>query len=220
LDAFSVDDDTDSLGAFSVRADALRVLLDGAQVAGTTALVDGRTGLTFTPSAPLAMETTYTIEVDNVTDRVGNVVDAFSSSFSTASSTALDTTGPRFLSITPLNGVSNVAVDTMVIWTFDEPIDPLSSVDGQNNFRVSLLGTNSPVAGSYVASGNTVIFTPLAPFSAGQEVIAASGQVIRDLVGNTGVNGGATRFTINEDLANVDTTRSQDCRCRCPRDRS
>ena len=176
---------SEPLDFFSVGDDALIVSAGGVPIAGSTSLSGGRNVLTFTPSESLAVDTLYTVDVANVTDRVGNALSAFSSSFTTSSSDVIDTTRPTFTSVSPANSTTDVALDTTVEVTFTEPVNPLTVTSA--NVRLYPTSTNIEVSGSLAVSadGLTVTFTPTNPLQPFTDYFVRVFTGLQDLAGNT-----------------------------------
>jgi hypothetical protein len=103
---------------------------------GTTAIPGSVTytaenaAVTFTPSASLAPNTTFTATVSGA-DLAGNTIASpYSWSFTTAA--APDTTPPTVVSVYPADGATGVPVTTTLSVTFSEPMLPFNfgTVDG------------------------------------------------------------------------------------------
>src|SRR6185503_10640438 len=107
----------------------------------TTVLSGDRLILTFTPASALATSTLYNISVSGFSDSAGNQVVPFSSSFTTSATTTADTTSPFVISVTPANGTTGVPVNTSVVLTFSEAIDPTSV--SNNNLRLLVQQTGA-----------------------------------------------------------------------------
>src|SRR5947209_12853 len=116
------------VSAVSVTGSAIQVTSGSGSVAGTLSV--GSTVLTFTPSSPLAVSTTYTVTVGGFTDLAGNAVQAFTSSFTTGSSAVADTTPPTVTAVNPANGATGVAVTSTVVVTFSKTVNPLTVATG------------------------------------------------------------------------------------------
>ncbi len=97
-------------------------------VTGTIAYV-GLTGIaTFSPTNPLANNTTFTGTLTtDIKDLAGNPLgNAFSWTFTTAASS--DSTPPTVISTNPADGASNVPTNSKITATFSEAMDP-STID-------------------------------------------------------------------------------------------
>lgn len=99
-------------------------------LAGRIAYVD-RVGV-FMPESPLLPSTTYTATLGSgATDLAGNGLAAdYAWTFTTG--TSADRSAPGVRSVTPADGATNVARDTTLSVTFDEPIYPFvyGTIDG------------------------------------------------------------------------------------------
>ena len=131
--------------------------------AGTVTLLADRRTLKLTLSGNLAPSTTYALSVSGARDTTGNVMAAFSASFTTAGSSTPDTTAPTVLSVNPPSGATNVPLNTSITITVSEPIDP--SRVGPNSMSVYLNNGALRADGSYAVSsdGTVVTFTPAMP---------------------------------------------------------
>jgi len=186
------------ISAASVPVPAVTLSAGGKTVAGATSLsADGMT-LNFVPAAQLAASTSYTINVRNATDYVGNVITPFSSTFSTG--TAATTTNGVVISYSPAPGqgqgsgvlATKVPVNSTVVITYSEFVDPLSV--NSNSIYVYRTSDGLQIGGAYNvdnsgsnAPGGIVTFTPFAnlPSSSTIHVNANSGgYYVTDFSGN------------------------------------
>jgi RHS repeat-associated protein len=153
----------------SVSNSAITVTAAGTPVAGAITLSGDQTMLVFTPSAPLAAGTAYTVTAGGFTDLAGNQVVPFTSTFTTDSSGVQNTTTPAVVSISPANGATGVDVSSPIVLTFNEVLDPLSVKS--NTIQVAT--GNAGLAGSYAldATGTVVTFTPLSPLPANTTIL-------------------------------------------------
>ncbi|HEY3273776.1 MAG TPA: Ig-like domain-containing protein [Methanocella sp.] len=114
----------------------------------------------------------YRLSVDDddnvyVADMLASRVQKFTLSNSGASFTeelssaectvTLDSVPPVLLSVSPVDGATNVGTDNTITATFSEPVDP-ASVDSYHFTVVDTYSTE--VAGTWSAAGNDAIFTP------------------------------------------------------------
>ncbi|MEO6253190.1 MAG: Ig-like domain-containing protein, partial [Ferruginibacter sp.] len=113
---------------------------------------------TFTPAAPLAINTTYTGTVTTaVKDKNGNALQAdYVWTFSTGS-----TLSPVVISTDPANNATGVPLNKTVTATFNMPMNPLTI----NTTTFKLMQGATAVAGIVTYSGNTASFTPTAPLT-------------------------------------------------------
>jgi len=140
----------------SVGTNALTVTANGAVVPVPGTVSASGTTVTFTPNNPLAVSTGYTVQEGGFTDLAGNVVQGFTSGFTTAS-TGVPEQGPlQVTGFTPADGATGVAVNTGIVVTFNEAVDALTV----NNASVKVQANGLVVAGTYAVNGATVTFTP------------------------------------------------------------
>ena len=186
---------SEPVSAVSVGNAVIVVSAGGQLVAGTVAVGSGSTTLTFTPASPLAVSTNYTVTVGGFTDLAGNAVTAFTSSFTTSSSSTADAGPLQILSVTPANGSASIAVTTPVVVLFNEAVNPLTV----NSGSVQIYANGDEVAGSYAVNGATVTFTPSAPLPGGATIKVGVDYYpvayIQDLAGNINDPGSLTSFT-------------------------
>ncbi|WP_176728622.1 Ig-like domain-containing protein [Planobispora rosea] len=145
-----------------------------AAVEGTVVLDQPGTTVTFTPSGALTPGAQYTAEVNGAADAAGNVITAYSWSFTTATA---DTTPPAVTATTPESGATNVAVDTQVRVTYGEPVTGVQ-------IAVTDSGGGTIAGTVTMPEGTVAVFTPAAPLSTGGSyTVTASGAT--DAAGNT-----------------------------------
>jgi hypothetical protein len=175
---------SEPLSAVSVGTDAIMVSTNGTPVSGQTSLSNDRRSLTFTPIAPLDAAGTYTITIGpNITDRAGNSLTPFSSDFTTGGSDVADATRPSVASVSPVNGATDVPVDTAIRVTFNEIIDPTTV--HQDSIRITIDGFSGQVGGNYAVNGAEATFTPLGPLPGGRRVrVTVDTNEVQDLAGN------------------------------------
>jgi hypothetical protein len=111
----------------------------------------------FTPSSPLAANTTYTGTVKTaVKDMAGNALQvAYVWSFTTG-------VPPTVTATDPLNNAISVVLNKVVTATFSVAMDPTSL----SATSVTVKQGTTAVAGAVTYAGQTVSFTPAAPFAA------------------------------------------------------
>lgn len=170
----------------SVRSSAITVSAGATPVAGTISLSTDGTTLTFVPTSFLVVSTTYSVTVSGLTDLAGNVVTPFSSSFTTGSSGVAVTTAPSIVSVNPASGATGVAVNTNIVLTFSEPINPITVNNSTVLITLSVPGFRGVIGGTYAldATGTVVTFTPVSPFPANTTVFVAANGVM-DFAGNS-----------------------------------
>lgn len=169
----------------TLTAAAVRLSADTTPVATALVVAADDRSVTLTPSAPLSINTLYTVTVDaTARDRAANPLAApFVSTFRTVSP---DSTSPKVVSIDPANGAVGVGTTTAVSVTFDEPVAPASITP--TSFRVTISGT--PVAGafSFTNGGSTARFTPTTELPFDTVVVTELTGDITDLGNNRLVN--------------------------------
>ena len=146
----------------------------------------------FAPDAPLANDTVYNVTITTaVTDLAGNpLAAAYHWSFTTANSS--DTTAPGVSVVTPRNNAVDVAINSAISATFNEPLNP-DSVNA-TSFTLSD-GTGVPVPGTVNYNGTTATFTPGTSLATGSLYTATLTTAITDLAGNALVSNYVWSFT-------------------------
>jgi hypothetical protein len=158
-------------GAFTLQDSS------GAQVSGTVSYDPLTYVASFTPSATLFYDTTYSVAVVGVDDLAGHTMAPVTWTFTTETP---DTTLPTVLTTSPANGATDAAVDGAITASFSEAIDPSTL----GAFTVSAAAGNT-VAGSvaYDAATHTVSFAPAADLSH-DATYSATVSGVADLTGN------------------------------------
>jgi hypothetical protein len=131
----------------------------GAPVAGTVTYDPLAYVATFTPSASLAYDGTYSARVEGATDLAGHALEPVSWTFATESP---DITVPRVIATSPREGDADVALGAAVTATFSKAIDP-SNLPA----AFTLSGATGAVVGTvaYAPATNTATFTPAYPLA-------------------------------------------------------
>ncbi len=116
------------------------------------------TTATFTPTVPLAVNTTYTGRVTTaVKDKNGNALQAdYVWTFSTGA-----TLSPVVITTDPLNNATGVPLNKTITATFNMPMDPLTL----NATTFTVKQGLAAVAGVVTYNGNTAYFTPTLPLT-------------------------------------------------------
>ena len=134
----------------------------GGNVPGTVSYSALNLAMTFTPTANLAFDSSYTVTikgVSGVADLAGNFMAAnYSWSFSTA--TTVDATAPLVTLTSPANADLAVAPNRKLIATFNEEMDGQTIIAA--NVTVTGPGGNVPGTVSYSALNLAMTFTPTA----------------------------------------------------------
>ncbi|VAW72830.1 hypothetical protein MNBD_GAMMA15-2036, partial [hydrothermal vent metagenome] len=176
---------SEAIDIFSLSDEAVQVSVGGVPISGVLTLSSDRRTLTFVPDTLLAANTRYDILVTGLVDLGGNALLPFADSFTTDLLGIEDTVRPSVAVVSPISGASGVIVDTPIVVTFNEVVDPTSV--SADSIPLTVDGFNGSVAASYVVSGNQVTITPFNPLPGNSRVrprVNSSTQV-RDLAGNT-----------------------------------
>lgn len=172
---------------FSELMDSMSVVssysLANTTLGGTAVLgavkYSGQTAV-FTPLANLLPNTTYTGTVSTGSkDLMGNTLAAsFTWSFTTG--TNVDGTVPSVVATVPSNGATGVNVNTKILATFSEAMDPASV-----NFTTFMVKQgNTAVAGVVTYNGVTATFSPSTNLTASSVYTATVTASAKDLAGN------------------------------------
>src|SRR6185369_7988104 len=172
---------SEPVNPLSVSNTAITLTQNGAPVVGTTVLSSDRLFLFFTPATALATSTTFNLNVSGFSDSAGNQAVPFNSSFTTAAAGTADNSSPFVTTVMPANGTTAVPVNTSIVFTFNENIDPTSI--SSNNLNVGVQQTGAQVAGSITINGAMVTFTPANPLPANTRIFVQIFSVA-DLAGN------------------------------------
>ena len=159
-------------------------------IAGTV-LVNGSVA-TFTPSAKLLPNTSYTVRLSGATDLAGNALaTALTSTFATAPP---DTTAPTATGIVPSDGRTGVATNSAIWIDFSEEMAASSITSA--NFLVS--GPGGGIAGLVAVSGAVAKFTPSAN-------LAGNATYIVTLTGGTDLAGNALAASVTSTFTTAAT---------------
>jgi hypothetical protein len=159
----------------------------GAAVPGTVTYA-GAT-VTFTPSANLAANGSYTATITNAaTDLSGNALaaGAVPNPWSFMTGAGVDTTPPTITLTSPASGATGVALNAAVNATFSEAMNP-ASIFAAGTFTLAVAGTGgTTVTGTvtYDPASDIATFTPSANLAATTEYTATITIAATDLAGN------------------------------------
>jgi len=158
----------------SVTTSSFTVVAGPTPVAGTVS-VSGAVA-TFTPSAPLAANTTYTANVSgNVKNQAGTMLGGnFYWVFQTKSFVSV-------VAISPAPYSYPVALNSIPTATFSNPVDP----NTVNTSTFTLSGPLGLIPGSVGYSGSTATFTPTNPLSVNTVYRASINNNVKDLAGDS-----------------------------------
>lgn len=154
------------------------------QLAAASAVPVGDWEITYDGKKEQGYKCKFRIQVDELGGTEGNFL--FTYGDPTASQ---DTTAPTVTSLVPVNTSTGISVNTTIVWTLDEDINP-STVNTSNAllFADPTGGfSGGQVAGSVVlvnaGASTTITFTPSAPLTASTLYLAVLSGV-EDLAGN------------------------------------
>ncbi len=136
----------------------------------------------FTPSVPLAANTTYTVTIANTATGTNGLplLNTYTWSFTSGNGTN-DTTAPYIVGVTPPNNATNVALRPTVGVSFSEAMNQSSA---QNAFQMTVSGSPTPIAGTFSWNGNTLVFNPTAALTANTIYTLRVSTGAQDLAGN------------------------------------
>lgn len=137
----------------------------GAAVTGTTSLNSTGTVATFTPSAPLAYNTTYTATVSGATNSTGQ---SMASPYSWSFTTAAAPPAPAVTSTSPASGATGVATNATPSATFNQAVTASSVTFTLKDST----GASVPGTTALGSNGTVATFTPSAALSYGMTYTA------------------------------------------------
>mgnify|MGYP000477524092 CR=1 FL=1 len=177
-----INDATINSSSFSVSHD--EILIDG------TVTYEENTAR-FAPSDPLPFGTIITATVtSSVKDTAGNALENdLSWSFTTEANP--DNTAPEISATEPVDKQENVAPNTVITATFNEPMNPTSINSSTFTLRQGSIG----ITGSISYSGNSATFIPSGELSFGTLYTATITDAVEDLAGNNLSDDIRWRFT-------------------------
>jgi len=172
---------SEPLRANTVTPGAMLVIPNGggSAVAGSLALTNGRTQLTFTPDALMADNTEHTVRIEGVKDAAGNLILPVEFTFVTGN--FIDTVRPSLLDISPVNVATDVPLNSLITVILSEPVKPETVTD--TSFYVIDEFTGLRFAGITTVADDksSILFTPNTPFLVGRRYRTYINSGIRDL---------------------------------------
>ena len=164
--------------SFTLQDDSTKAMVSG------TVSYSGNSAK-FTPAAPLASGTMYNATITSaVTDLAGHHLPAdYNWSFTTAAAgggNTTDTTRPGVSVVTPRDNAIDIAINSAISASFDEPLNP----DTVTTSSFSITGGGSAVSGSVAYNGTTATFKPDVDLATGTTYTATLTTAITDLAGN------------------------------------
>ncbi|MCH9662063.1 MAG: Ig-like domain-containing protein, partial [Gammaproteobacteria bacterium] len=167
----------------SVVVGTVQVFENGIEIPGSVQVSDDGLSVTFDPVQDLTGLTLHTVQVQNVRDATGNLLDGvFNSSFTTAE--FIDSVSPSVVRTNPSTNQQDVPVNTPFTVEFDERMDPASLTPA--TFTVQDLTTFQFVPGMIQVDPDdrTVSFVPEQPFGVNRSHLVALRAGITDAAGN------------------------------------
>ena len=136
----------------------------------------------FTPTANLAFNTTYTATITTGARDMANnaLVSNYVWSFTTVPAPP-DVTAPTVISTDPTNGATNVPLNRIISATFSEAMDPATIT----NTTFLLMQGATAIAGSVSYSGTTAFFVPTVPLLVNTPYTATITTGAKDVAGNS-----------------------------------
>ncbi|MGA3324133.1 MAG: Ig-like domain-containing protein, partial [Terriglobia bacterium] len=158
----------------------------GGAIGGTITSCAGSTA-TFTPSADLAINTTYTATLTTGVQEPGGTALAIPYVWTFKTGATPSTTPPMVTAVTPLNGATGVALNTTLTAMFDEAMDP-TTMNGSTFTLASgcAPAATTPVTGAvtYNPINNIITLTPgsnLAPLTCFTATVSTGAESLADI---------------------------------------
>jgi hypothetical protein len=171
-----------------------------ANLAGSFALSSAGRRVTFTPSAPLAIETDYVFQLAGLTcDNSGRLLDVTE----TFSFRTVDTTPPTLQALDVANNATGIARTRSFTYTFSEALAQTSLTSATVYLRDVYGGT---YAGSRTAVDETVVFTPYADLPGDRLFTLSLTTGVTDRAGNALQTTSTTSFRTTSDALQPSVT--------------
>ena len=178
----------------TLTTDSFKLSKDGEELAGSVT-TNAKTA-TFTPSANLDYNTTYTARVTTKAQAANYAGTTLDNDYTWSFTTTEDEEPPTVSSTSPANGAASVAINSAITATFSEAMQ--SSTINTNTFTVS--DGSDTISGTVSYNDTTATFTPSGSLSNSTTYTAKITTEVRDSAGNTMASGYTWSFTT------VDTT--------------
>ncbi len=173
---------SEAMDSTSITISTVQLSSPGGSVSRFLAYDSSSKTVTVTPKQNLAANTTYTATISaGVKDSAGNNMSS-NHSWSFTTSASSDTTAPTVLSTTPTNGATSIYLNSKVIATFSEAMDPTTIVSSA--FSLSSSGGSVSGVVAYNATSNTLTFTPDQNLTSSITYTASIATSVKDLAGN------------------------------------
>lgn len=153
---------SEDMDAASINTNTLLLQGPGASIiTGSVTYAAGSRTATFSPTVPLLANTLYTTTATTgLKDLAGNTL-ANNQVWTFTTSVAADTTRPTVTLKTPDAGANNVAINSKVLITFSENMDPTTITTA--NIVVKNAGTDITGTVTYAVGAKTATFIPSSP---------------------------------------------------------
>ncbi|MFY9586536.1 MAG: Ig-like domain-containing protein, partial [Actinomycetota bacterium] len=175
---------SEGINPTSITPETVTVSAGGTPLGTTMSLGSGNQTITVTPQRPLPAGTLITVSVNGVDDPSGHAVPVTSTSFTTG--TTPDITAPVIEALSIPYGDTNVPVNSIFEWIYNEPLDATSVLSQQNILYD--YGVGAYIQGgtlSLSADLRRVTYVPPANLAPGhQHLVSLS--TVADLAGNFG----------------------------------
>ncbi|WDE07244.1 Ig-like domain-containing protein [Thalassomonas viridans] len=144
---------------------------------------DGQQEILIVPHAPLKENTVHQLTLDGITDLVGNAISAQTTSFTTGIQP--DTVSPALVRTNPFNGATNVAVNSVVDFEVNEPLDPARFLHAGTTVRDNTTFQNLAVTSSLSSDARKVTIAPDNPLLVNRShSVFRSGNTMTDFANN------------------------------------
>lgn len=176
---------SEDMDAASINTNTLLLQGPGASIiTGTVTYAAGSRTATFNPTSPLAASTLYTATATTgVKDLAGNTL-ASNNVWTFTTSVAPDVTRPTVSLKTPDAGETNVAINSKVLITFSENMDPTTMTTA--NILVKNAGADIAGTVTYAVGAKTATFIPSSPSTLPPSTVltVTVSSAAKDLAGN------------------------------------
>lgn len=124
----------------------------------------------------------YALVLEGLCDLAGKELPEFRVDFTTSANAMTDRSNPILVSISPMDRVEEVPLDSSIVAVFSEDIDPILAQQVTVSAFSSFGSTNS-LPGTISVSGNTLTFTPEEPLPGGSQ-LRINLSTVNDFAGN------------------------------------
>ncbi len=192
---------SEAMDATTISNSTVKLLDGNSMIAASVVYNASNKSVTITPVNALANSKTYTISVlggiPGVKDAASNpLAQTFSSTFTTAAASQVDTTPPSVLSVSPANGATNILTSAGITVAFSEALNAATV----STTTVKLLSGSTSVAATiiYNATNKTATITPTAALANSTTYsvsILGGASGIKDVAGNALTQTFSSTFT-------------------------